>query len=685
MITSQNLITIRIRIWLLFQKIRNSWKEILLVAIPILGFIVNYSLIAIVNLYRFMDNWDLGTFTQAFWSGLRGEPFLISDQIFFFKGFPQVKYGSFLAIHFSPIMYAFIPLFSLNPGPEILLVMQATWMGLGGIPVYLIGKKHLGRWLGYAFLLSYLLNPITAVITLHSFHIESLLVPIFLLSFYLLLEGKLAPYFLTLEVGTFIIEYGPIIAAAFNVLYVIYNRRRISRLDLLKIGIFTVLLLIYIYAAEKIRIAFGLDPQGAIVTISGQAWRVLGATSPLQVPLAILSNPLRAFEALTYDLNAKLDWFLRIVIPVMGLPILFPEGWITALPWLTISLFSNHPPYYYPFNFKYSFLYFFVYPSAIMGLKRLIKNVRRVKFNYKALILLTILVTTAYSYSSILQRSPELPTDHALIKHQLMELIPKNTSIMLTSDVYPYFARNREVYVVPPPSLKVGYRIVGEEILNNVEPEYIFVDLLSPFSRVREESRFVLDGFRERSFICDVTEDFRGMYCTLRSPIAQYGLYAYMDGIFIFKRGYMGDPLIFEPLVFSLGTIRYKESDWTRILPGTPSKICVIGGNESTVWFGPFTFLPPGSYQAEISVKVSYDPRVLPLDRRLFFVDVVYDLASKRLVMKKITADDVAPGERLLITLNFTLDEPAFDLEVRGKYPWPGTCFQVEYVRIKRG
>ena len=79
---------------------------------------------------------DLGNMVQAVWSTAHGHPLAVTglrgDEI------------SRLAAHFDPILAAFAPIWLVWPSPDSLLVAQAVAVALGALPVFWLGRKHLG-------------------------------------------------------------------------------------------------------------------------------------------------------------------------------------------------------------------------------------------------------------------------------------------------------------------------------------------------------------------------------------------------------------------------------------------------------------------------------------------------------------------------------------------------------------
>lgn len=111
------------------EKIISS-KKLPYVIITIYASVLAY--LSILRHYTFTDSWDLGTFSQAFWTAKEGMFFLHTTEPFFAKGFPEVLAKLYFATHFSPFLYILLPFFMLAPKPETLLILQSVGLALGG-------------------------------------------------------------------------------------------------------------------------------------------------------------------------------------------------------------------------------------------------------------------------------------------------------------------------------------------------------------------------------------------------------------------------------------------------------------------------------------------------------------------------------------------------------------------------
>ncbi|MET0388606.1 MAG: DUF2079 domain-containing protein [Polyangiales bacterium] len=90
---------------------------------------------------------DLGIFDNLMFNALHGHPF---------RSTVAVPHGSYLSNHAEYGMYLFVPLYALRPGPETLLVLQSSMMGLAAIPLYLFCATQVSRPIAAALSVAYL-------------------------------------------------------------------------------------------------------------------------------------------------------------------------------------------------------------------------------------------------------------------------------------------------------------------------------------------------------------------------------------------------------------------------------------------------------------------------------------------------------------------------------------------------
>ncbi len=114
------------------------------------------------------NTYDFGLFVNAIWNTSQGRPFVCS----------LVPTGSVLDEHVSLALLPFAVLMKAGLPPSGFLVLQAIWISLGAVPLYLLARRHIGASGGRVFALAYLLHPSVHVNALWDFHPMSFAAPL---------------------------------------------------------------------------------------------------------------------------------------------------------------------------------------------------------------------------------------------------------------------------------------------------------------------------------------------------------------------------------------------------------------------------------------------------------------------------------------------------------------------------
>ena len=101
------------------------------------AFAAGMSALAVLQQRAFeTGRFDVGNLTQAVWSTAHGRFLEMTDL--------HGEQISRLGAHFDPAVVLLVPLWWVWPNPSVLLVVQATAVALGAVPVFLLARKHLG-------------------------------------------------------------------------------------------------------------------------------------------------------------------------------------------------------------------------------------------------------------------------------------------------------------------------------------------------------------------------------------------------------------------------------------------------------------------------------------------------------------------------------------------------------------
>ena len=133
-----------------------------------------------------MSGWDMGIYMQALSSGISGHLF-----------YSALVPGSYLAEHFSPILFILLIPYYLFPSVYTLIVLQSFAIGFSTLVLYLLSKEILqkieiiktGKWLNastISFIISmaYIMSPLTESPVFFDFHLMVFLPLFFFLAIY---------------------------------------------------------------------------------------------------------------------------------------------------------------------------------------------------------------------------------------------------------------------------------------------------------------------------------------------------------------------------------------------------------------------------------------------------------------------------------------------------------------------
>jgi uncharacterized membrane protein len=621
------------------------------------------SYLSILRYETFTDAWDFGGFVQSIADATRGGFFLQTIDAYFAKGFPQTEVISFMGLHFSPILYLLVPIYALFPYPPTLLVVQTVALAFGALPVYWLAKKHLGIFAGLVFMALYLTYPPLIGINLTDFHPESFLVPSLLFAIYFGLDKrwKMAIPFFILALSV-IEESGILVFGVIAFLFVYHRAWRDRKASILMISA-ALACLAYSEIASQLTYYFGLNPTGFTLTLNSDNYSILGATAALGVPVAIIRAPGEILAALQYQFYYKVAFLIEIIGPVALLPIFYPEAILMGLPWLSIAFLSNYPGYYTIYGFHQAFVIFFVFPAAILALKRIkLKSPKMTPNIIRVYLVLLLIVGVTFTatqtlpssvYGNTLSVSPQ-----NLAEDQIIALLPSNASVLTTSDIFPHISDRLNAYTVPPSSLRSGYALVDQEILSNINPQYIILNTGSIDGQIISETDAIL-----------ASKVYNGTY----------GLVGYSDKVMLLENGYAGSPLLYNnPGVYNATNL---DTD-PRATTGEPNGTLYFasGTNWPNMWFGPYTFLPPGNYTATFVLRTSN-----PVAQNTPVITIDVDYGNIVTVKQQVlTGVDFPNSGWQTFSLNFQLTKPSFDVQFRGVFPTNATAIYLESIDVIR-
>jgi len=454
----------------------------------IVFYVVVFSILTILRHYAFKTQaWDLGIFTQSFWTTLNGKGlFYHTCELIIHPS------GSFFGVHFSPVLFLILPLYWLLPTSETLLVLQSLVLALAAIPICKLAKENLGgKFYGLVFAIAYLVYPATQTVNLYDFHVQAFL-PLFLaFTIYYVFKESWAKYFLFMFLALMVEEHaaqvfffvGIYIAWKYRVSIVSAARTRKYLEPKLLISIVTIMISIiwYWFTIWQRDTFFPVNPATLDMFLSGDNFKILGARNPLEIPLLVVLRPLNAMQALAYDGGLKLLYLIVVFGPLAFFSLRSPFALLPTLPWFGFSLLSQAAAHHM-LGFHYeSYIVSFVFVAAILALgKRPLRNVKsslRVMIVFSVIFFFMVSPLSPISVSSSGSVVANVGA-HELLLNQIVAMVPPNASILTQNNIFPHMSNRLDAYVVPDPWLNTAIHDIVVDFVNQTisKVEYVLID-----------------------------------------------------------------------------------------------------------------------------------------------------------------------------------------------------------------
>ncbi len=358
------------------SSISNNRYPLAVLWLVIVAFAVLFSALALNRHAAFETNgFDLGNVNQAVWNSAHGRLLAFTN---------MAPLENRLALHVEPILLLLVPFYWLGWGsPQLLLVVQATVVSLGALPLFLIARPKIGGWGALLLATAYLLYPALEAAEMFDFHAVALAPTFLLFAIYYLQRGfgKIPPPKFIIRYSLFIIlalackEDMGLVVAMLGLLIALKYRRRKPAAALFFGGLawsLTAILLVQPHFAA-----------GGNIQSGRYAWLASALTQP-----ALLWEHFRAVNLPRY--------FWRLFAPTGGLALLSPLMLLPILPSLAINLLSDFGFMWRPEEFHYAA------PMAPFVFLAVLETIQNVKFKmqkvYVFLFALFIAATGIYHY-----------------------------------------------------------------------------------------------------------------------------------------------------------------------------------------------------------------------------------------------------------------------------------------------
>ncbi len=473
-----------------FKWLWGNWDKLIL-ALMVGVYVVLFSYLSIRRHNAFFSGYDLANMDQVIWNSLHGRLFSLTSG--------ELGTVSRLQFHADFILVLLAPLYLLWDNVRALLVFQSLALGLGAIPLYLIGKLVLkDKLLALGVVGLYLLNPGMQWTNMYDFHGVALAIPLLLGAFWAGISKKWRVFILFSFLAVLTKEEVSLLVAAMAGLFFLWSRKGKERKLNLLVGLGGVLW----FGG----IIFWLMPK---FSVAGQHWAWewfdgvgLGKTGKFEVS---------GFGFLLPRLREEKLYYRELLEPFGYLPLLGLPWLLLGLPEFVINMFSNQGQMRGVVMHYDSGLVPALAIASVFALFYLKRFLQFLKIKWGSIVLLGLLLLAgvmgakrAYFYSP----TPVTP-GHWRAMYQvgeterefekLLQSLPKDASIASSSEIRPHI-NHREFSYNLPAGEEADYvamldknRLVGDV---NIKPyEKVLIEKLEvseDYEKLYDENGFYL-------------------------------------------------------------------------------------------------------------------------------------------------------------------------------------------------
>ena len=386
-------------------------------------------------------SYDMGIYDQAFWLVSRGG-----------QSFMTVRGLEFWGHHFNPIAILFAPFYWLGAGPGFLYVVQATALGAGAIPVYLIARDRFSRpWVALSFVFSYLMYAPIQWISWANFHPEALVVTPMLFAWWFAMRLQWRAFFICVLIALCTREDTALAVIMLGLVLVIRNRRSSVRYDRWVGAIAAAVGLGWYIVTTKLIIPFFND--WAQPFYIQYFYGNYGASMP-EIIANIVKRPDRVISDATKP--DRVRFYRDLLTPLGGLPLLGLLPLLILAPQMLASVIGLSP---YARQIRWQYTSVMIAPLMIASIEGAwliwrFQVVRKILPFY--LVFSAYVSNVAWSPSPISKNysvwsgsngpNPRLATLQAAI-----QLVPPNASVTATYTMLPQLSQREQVYDWPNP------------------------------------------------------------------------------------------------------------------------------------------------------------------------------------------------------------------------------------------
>jgi uncharacterized membrane protein len=397
-----------------------------------------------------LGRFDLGNMVQAVWSTTEGRPLEYTHGS---TGEQVVR----LAAHVDPFLVLLAPLWLVWPSPLALALAQIAATSLGALPVFWLGRRHLGSERAAGLLaLGYLAYPWTATSAIGAIHPVTFAIPLLLFCVWFLDTGRLVPFATCAVLAMSTGELMGLPVAALGVWYALAGgRRREGGLIALSGAAWTFVAVHFVvrhFAGESSMYYGFYDEVGG---------------SPQGVVRMLFTDPLTVLGALVESHDVV--YVVWLGLPLLFLFVLAPGLALVGLPQLLANALSDFRSMTDPRYHSVAAVAPFLIAATVLAIARL-RPGRRVLAAAAVLVASASLTLVVGPWPRAVGATPlggraSLSEGKIEALRDALALVPGGAPVTSSNEVGAHLSARRQVYSVP---------VLGDA-------EWVVVDLDEPW------------------------------------------------------------------------------------------------------------------------------------------------------------------------------------------------------------
>ena len=544
--------------------------------------------------------WDLGIFNQLIYSSVFESKFFYYAPELYLN--PQ---GSYLAIHFSPILLTIFSIYALFPSVLTLLFLKSAILSAAAIPLYYIARKLTRNNLTSLIIsVAYLLNPGLQGANWFDFQPQIFIPLLVFTTFLFLLERRWIAYTASLLRTLSIQEHVFTILIAMILGYLsreklgeVITTLRHPKLNRHTIPFLSLPFCLMYYSFAKGYIGrFPITPEFLPIYKATNVFTAIGYSGDtVNLPFFALANLGKVLEGLSHDVFLKFLYILFLFAPLLFLPLMNRFMAVNLL-LLFPFLLSNYRAYY----MVGSHYALYILPGLFIGTTYTLRSrdIDGGRSTAKYMLVASILVISILSPVSPVSAmvnsqgavlwypAPTKITERTRWTLDLIDSIPGDSAILTQNHIFPHVSDRINAYVLPITTYSERQNQLLETYVMTLidRIDYALLDLKSGDTWTLQAHR-ALSG----------------------SP--EFGVTAFNDMMILFKRGETNMGAVAHPVqkVFHAHEGLHIGSGDIVNEPGADSGLAILSRKDSErgySLYGPYTYLLDPAYDAVLHLKV---------------------------------------------------------------------------------